>query len=218
MHRNTVTVHDGYHTIDPHAWVALRVGDEARDHTAALDEFLRNNVFAEYHPQMDTSARMQLWCAGRGWQISEGSPLYHDHSVLDRPVTVVLAADDERTAWALVQIGTDQPTVYRDITTDDDYWLQVETVDIVCPAGHRWMWLNDTELIDATSGYVTLAGLFGSGRGVPYSRCRDCAAFDDGERDEMCSCDNAYVIYCPTCQQRCHLELAAVPTYPAVQR
>jgi hypothetical protein len=218
MQHQAVTIHDGYHTIDPDAWVALHVGDEANDHTAALRDFLRNDAFRDYTPQMDTSARMQLWCAGRGWVISEASPLHHDHSVLDRPVTLVLATDIEDTPHALVQIGTDQPTVYRDITTDDDYWLHVETVDIICPAGHRWTWLNDRELLDHAGRYLTLTDLFGQRRGAPYSRCRDCAAFDDGYRDESCPCDNPNVIYCPACQQRCHLELAAVPTHPAVQR
>jgi len=217
MHRNAVTVHDGYHTIDSHAWVALRVGDQSREHTNALHEFLRNDVFAEYHRQMDTSARMQLWCAGRGWQISEASPLHHEHSVLQQPVTVVLAVDDERTPWALVQVGTDQPVVYRDITTDDDYWLQVETVDIICPAGHRWTWLNEREFTDDTGHYTALTDLFGPARNAPYSRCRDCTAFDDGDTDQMCICDNPHVIYCPACRQRCRVELTDVPTYPARQ-
>src|SRR6266542_2355900 len=66
MH-DTVRIEPGYHIIDAGAWVRQRASEPLADLTAALDEFTRHPVFDEYQPQVDASARMQLWCAARGW-------------------------------------------------------------------------------------------------------------------------------------------------------
>src|SRR5262249_19792415 len=129
------------------------------------------------------------------------------------PVSIVLATDPDRRAYALVQVGHDAPDVYLDLTTDDDYWLQVEPVDIVCPDdGHRWTWLDHTTLLDHTGTDLAFTHVFGRTPGAPYAECRDCLAYDEGDRDEVCPCDGRHTIYCPTCDQQCRLELTAVPT------
>ncbi len=213
MH-DTVRIEPGYHIIDAGAWVRQRTSEPLADLTAALDEFTRHPVFGESHPQMATSARMQLWCAARGWTTSEETSYYHDHTCLSEPVSIVLAVDPDRCAYALVQVGSDAPDVYLDLTTDDGYWLQVEPADIVCPAGHRWTLLDHTCLLDEAGTYIAFTDLFGRAPGAPYAECRDCLAYDDWERDEVCPCDDRHTIYCPTCDQRCRLELTAVPTFP----
>jgi hypothetical protein len=213
MH-DTVRIGPGYHIIDAGAWVRQRTSEPLTDLTAALDEFTHHPVFGEYHSQMDTSARMQLWCAARGWSTSEETSYYHDHNCLSEPVSIVLAVDADRSAYALVQVGSDPPDVFADLTTDDGYWLQVEPVDIVCPGGHRWTWLDHTSLLDEGGNYHAFADLFGRVPGAPYAECRDCLAFDDGQSEQLCPCDDRHTIYCPTCDQRCRLELTAVPTFP----
>jgi hypothetical protein len=213
MH-DTVRIEPGYHIIDTDAWVRQRTSATLADLTAALHEFTDHPVFGDYHPQMDTSARMQLWCAARDWTTSEETTYHHDQDCLSEPVSIVLATDPDRSAYALVQVGHDAPDVYLDLTTDTDYWLQVEPVDIICPAGHRWTWLDHTSLLDEAGNYIQFTDLFGHAPGAPYADCRDCLAYDDDERDEPCPCDDRHTIYCPTCEQRCRLELTGVPTFP----
>nr|BFE56387.1 hypothetical protein GCM10020063_009130 [Dactylosporangium thailandense] len=213
MHHDAVRIEHGYHLIDAGAWVRQRTGDPLPELTDAVAQFIRHPVFADYHPQLDTSARMQLWCAARGWTTSEETSYYHDHNALTESVSIVLAVDADRVAYALVQIGDDAPEVFLDVTTDDGYWLQVEPVDIVCPGGHRWTWLDHTCLLDQDGTSIGFTDLFGRRPGAPYAECRDCLAYDNGDRDDPCPCENRYTIYCPTCEQRCRLELTDVPTF-----
>jgi hypothetical protein len=210
-----VRIEHGYHLIDTTAWVRQRTGEPLPELTDALHEFASHPAFAQYHPQMDTSARMQLWCAARGWTTSAETSHYHDHDFLTEPVSIVLAVDADRVAYALMQVGDDAPQVYLDVTTDDAYWVQVEPVDIVCSAGHRWTWLDNSCLLDAAGHHLPFADLFSRRPGAPYAECRDCLAYDNDERDEPCPCVSRYTIYCPTCNQRCRLNLTDVPTFDA---
>lgn len=213
---SSVTIERGYYLIDTQAWIQQRVARPVDDLTASLRAFVDLDVFTEYRSAMDTSARMQLWCAARDWVIAEGAPIYHDHGCLNCPVTVVLAAEPQPGggAYALVQTEGDQPIVYHDLTSDEGYWNQVRAVDIVCPEGHRWTWLDDTSLLDEHGHETTITALFGSDRQAPFSPCRDCVAFDDGAIDTMCDCADPAVIYCPTCDSRSLLTLTDVPAHP----
>jgi hypothetical protein len=212
----SVTIERGYYVINAHAWTEQRVGRPDDDLTASLQAFINLDVFTEYRSSMDTSARMQLWCAARDWVIAEGAPIYHDQGCLSGPVTVVLAAgpQPDGCAYALVQVDDDRPIIYRDVTSDEGYWWRVRAVDIVCPGGHRWTWLDDASLLDDHGHETTVAEVFGPDRQMPYSRCRDCAKFDDGDTDTMCDCGDTSAIYCPTCNRSCRLTLTDVPTYP----
>ena len=159
---------------------------------------------------------MVLWCAARDWAVSEGAPIYHDQRLTRpgqrhpgrRPATRPAGA------YAIVQVDDDRPVVYPDITTDEGYWYQVRAVDIVCPNGHRLTWLDDASLLDDHGQDTTIAAVFGPDRQMPYSECRDCAKFDDGDTDTMCDCGDTSAIYCPTCNRSCRLTLTDVPTYP----
>lgn len=212
-------IEPGYHIIDTEAWVRQRTGTPVADLTAALNEFTDHPVFDDLHIHLDTSARMQLWCAARGWSTSMDTTHHHSHDVLSEPVTIVLATDPDRCAYALVQVGHDDPDVFLDLTTDDDSWLQVEPVDIVCPAGgHRWTWVDHGTLLDDTGTYLDFRDVFGRAPGAPYAECRDCLAYDDGDREQPCGCESQHTIYCPTCDQRCRLELTAIPTFTTAGR
>lgn len=214
---DTVRIEPGYHIIDTQAWVNQRTSAPVTELTRALNEFCDHEVFDDLHIHLDTSARMQLWAAARGWRTSPETTYHHTHDELSDHVSIVLATDPDRCAYALVQVDHDTPDVYLDLTTDDDYWAQVEPVDIVCTTGnHRWTWPNQYEMLDDTGTYLTFREVFGSTPGAPYAQCRDCLAYDDGERDEPCDCDGRHTIYCPTCDQRCRLELTAVPIMDAL--
>lgn len=213
MYDDAVRIEHGYHLIDTKAWVRQRTSGPLAELTSALREFTDHPIFDEYQSRMGTSARMRLWCTARGWLASEETCYYHDHTYLSEPVSIVLA-DAGRVADALVQVGAGAPVVLFDQTTDAGYGLQVETVDIVCPAGHRWTRLDHTNLLDETGAEIRLRDLFGQHPYAPYAECRDCLAYDNGDRDELCPCESRYTIYCPTCGQRCRLRLTAVPTLP----
>ena len=213
MPDTAVRIARGPPLIDTAAWVRQRASEPLPELTAALREFTDHPAWDQYHPKLDVSHRMELWCAARGWTASEETTYYLDDSCLTEAVNVVLATDGDRRAYALVQIGTDNPDVMFDRTTDDDYWLQIRPVDIVCPGGHRWTWLDHLSLLDEHGTHIPFVELFGRDPGAPYAECRDCLADYDGERDQPCQCDSRDTIYCPTCDQRCRLELTAVPTF-----
>lgn len=208
-----VEIGDGYFVVDAETWINQRAGHRRPDDTDALREFIASPVFDACRPTMPDSDRMQLWCAARGWIVADGDVHHHDEDdCLSEPVTIVLATD-ARHAYALVQVGTDRPVVYHDLTTDSGYWCQTRVVDIVCPGGHRWTWLDNTSLIDNRGHYAEFAAVFGPDSGAPYARCRDCAAYDNDDTDQICPCAGT-AIYCPTCRSRCRLELTDVPTHP----
>jgi hypothetical protein len=75
-------------------------------------------VFGDYHPQMDTAARMKLWCAARGYRGGDGSHTWHDDEILTERIDIVLAETEDRQALVLAAIGTSPPQVFPDITTD----------------------------------------------------------------------------------------------------
>ena len=209
--QDAVRIEAGYHIIDTPAWVRQRTSGPVTDLTTALNEFTDHPLFNNLYT-LDTSARMQLWAAARGWITSEETTHHHTDDSLSEPVSIVLATGPDRCAYALIQIGHDAPAVYLDRTTDDDHWGQVEPIDIVCLTGHRFTWLDHTTVLDEGGTYRDLRDVFGRARGAPYVECRDCLAYDNGDRDEVCGCDGRYTIYCPTCDQRCRLELTPVPT------
>jgi hypothetical protein len=207
-----VVIEHGYHTIDAAAWVRQRTHGPLAELTTDLSRFLQHPAFASPDRPADLTLRMQLWCTARGWTINPDTTHYLHDTCLSEPVGVVLATDPGRADYALVQIGSDPPQVLRDLTTDADSWVQVTPVDIVCSAGHRWTWLDDTSLLDQHGNYIEFSALFGTAAGEPYSSCRDCTAYLEGDRDTPCLCDGRDVIYCPSCDRKCRLQLTPVPT------
>jgi len=218
---DAVTLHHGYYLIDTSAWLDQRTGAHQPEYSSLLQDFVRCDVFDDYRPTMDTAARMQLWCAAHGLQLGDGATIEHDDPCLTKPVTIVLAATTAfpRQSLALVSIDSGTPQVYADVTTDEGYWRYVATVEITCPAGHRWSWDGGGRpmwYVDRPDGPVptptTLHAMFGDLPHAPYARCRDCAAFDDGHTDAMCPCSGT-AIYCPICQQPSQAALPEIPTY-----
>lgn len=211
-----VRIQRGYYLIDPDAWVDQRVGERDDDFTALLREFTDHDLFREHATPMDVACRVVLWCAARGWAVSEGSPLHHDDP-LTRPVSINLATAPGPSPQpvAIVIGGTDPPVVYPDVTTDEGYWYQAGTIDIVCPGRHRFTWLGDGEAIDDEGEYTTIRALFGPDPHAPYRQCRTCAAYEqDPTWLQPCDCGDVSAIYCPRCADRCQLHLPDVPTHP----
>jgi hypothetical protein len=210
--RHTVTIDRGFYLIDGPAWIGQRVGPRHDEFTTAVREFAAHPLFSQYHPAMDPAARVQLWCAARGWIVTEDSPLYHDDPCLSATVTVVLATAPGPTPQPVAITWTHghRPVVYPDVTTDSDYWHAVTAVDIVCPHQHRWSWIGGADLLDDRGQYRAVAEVFG--QRSPLTDCRDCAAYDAGTTEAMCWCGQVSAIYCPTCQQRCQLALPGMGT------
>jgi hypothetical protein len=209
-----VRIERGYHLIDTDAWVDQRVGERADDFTALLREFTGHDLFREQPTRMDVSSQVVLWCAARGWPVSDGAPLYHDDERLTRPVSIILATapGPSPQAVAIVIVDDAEPVVYPDITTDEGYWYQVATVDIICPTGHRLTWDGGRGLVDHEGADTTLAAVFGTDRQAPFRSCRACAAYDDADTDLSCDC-GGWAIYCPVCGARCSLGLPDIPTH-----
>jgi hypothetical protein len=84
------------------------------------------------HPT-DWITRAQLWCAASEYLIDDASTIHHDHPWLSRPVSVARAWAGQHGAIAIVSIDAQPPRVYGDVTTDDGYWYQAGSLDIVCP-------------------------------------------------------------------------------------
>jgi len=207
-----VTVELGHHvTIDARGWVAQRVGDDHTELTASLHDWGRLQHLT--YTSLDWITRAELWCRARGYDIGESGPVLHDHYQLSAPVTILLAVADDHSTIAIVSIDDEPPTVYRDITTDEGYWYQVDSLDIVCGCGRRWNWTGD-ELIDADGAATTVAAVFGDTPHTPFTPCPDCAVPVDDLTDTLCPTPGVDPIRCPHCGQRCDLELAAVATYP----
>jgi hypothetical protein len=122
-------------------------------------------------------------------------------------VWILLADGGEYGALAIVGTSTDAPTIYTDTTSDSFYWFDADTVDLYCPSGHRWQWGSDNELVTDHGTYATVAALFSTDPGAPFTRCAACVAYENDERDEPCDCDGSLLILCPDCGQRCDVEL-----------
>jgi hypothetical protein len=216
MTRDAVTLHDSYYLIDTSAWLDQRIGAHQSEQSTNLQTFTGCDVFDEYQPAMDIAARMQLWCAANGLVVGDGAVIEHDSQCLTKPVTIVLAATTgaRADAVALVSVDGGPPEVYADITTDEGYWRDCTTIEIACTGGRYWTWDGGAYLHTADGAEQRITAVFGLGVAV-ISRCRDCAAFDDGATDHVCPCPGV-AIYCPTCGNRCRVRLPEVPTFEAV--
>lgn len=207
-----VTVEYRHHVrINAYGWVAQRVGDSLPELTAALHEWGRLQHLT--HTSLDWITRAELWCQARGYQIGESGPTVHDHDQLSAPVAFLLAIACEHGTIGIVSVDDAPPTVYRDITTDEGYWYQVDSLEIVCGCGHRWTWTG-TELVSADGEATTVAAVFGDRPYTPFTPCPDCAAYAGDLTGVPCPSPGVDPILCPHCGQRCDLDLAAVATYP----
>ena len=214
----TVTLYDGYYLTDTQAWLQQRIGAHQSELSSQLQDFTGCEVFDRYTPAMDIAARMQLWCVARQLPVGDGAVIEHDDQRLSKPVTIVLATTSgpRSQARALVSVDGSRPQVYADVTTDEGYWHDTATIAITCPGGHCWTWDGGAYLHDADGAEVRVTGLFGLGTRV-ISRCRDCAAFEDGTTEDVCLCSGV-AIYCPICARRARIALPEVASFEEVLR
>jgi hypothetical protein len=212
MMTDPVTRYDSYYRIDTPTWLNRRVGSRHDERSAALQDFARSEVFDLYHPAIDIAGRMQLWCAAHQFFVGDGALFEYDDSCLTQTLTIVLAATSgvPREALALVSVDRAAPEVFADVTTDEGYWRDAETITITCPGEHHWTWDGGSSLHGADGSEYRAADLFNAGQVI--SRCRDCAAFDDDTTDTMCACVGV-AIYWRTCDQRCQAGQPEIPTF-----
>ena len=218
MTRDAVTLYDSYYLIDTQAWLDQRTGTHHADKSSSLQTFTGCDVFDQYQPSMDITGRLQLWCAANNLTVGDGAVIDHDSQTLTQAVTIVLAATagPRPDALALVSVDGGAPEVYADITTDEGYWNDATTIEIACTGGLYWTWDGGAFLHTADGTQQRITTVFGVG--VPViSRCRACAAFDEGTTDFMCPCPGV-VIYCPGCGDRARVRLPDVPTFANLLR
>jgi len=216
--QDAVTLHDSYYLIHTAAWLDQRTGAHRAEQSTSLQRLTGCSVFDEYQPSMDIAGRMQLWCAANDLVVGDGDVIEHDSATLTDPVTIVLAATSgpRPDALALVSINGRTPQVYADVTTDESYWHDTSGIEIACDGGLSWTWDGGAYVIAADGSEQRLTKVFGLGTKV-ISRCRDCAAFEDGDTETMCPC-SGMAIYCPHCGQRARVRLPEVPTVEDLRR
>ena len=218
MTHDAVTLHDSYYLIHTAAWLDQRVGAHHDELSRNLQSLTGSDVFDEYRPAMDIAGRMQLWCAANNFVVGDGAVIEHDSQTLTEPLTVVLAATGgpHPDALALVSINGRAPEVYADDTSDEGYWLDHASIEIACVGGRYWTWDGGAYVHTADGAEQRITTVFGLGTRV-ITRCRACAAFEDGTAEDMCGCSGV-AIYCPHCGQRARVRLPEVPTFTDLLR
>lgn len=210
--QDAVTLHDSYYLIHTSAWLDQRIGANRPGRSSRLQRFTDCDAFDDYQPSIDIAGRMRLWCAADNLVVGDGGVIEHDTATMTEPVAIVLAAASRPhpDAVALVSINGRTPQVYADITVDDGYWHDTSSIEIACDGGPVWTWDGGAYVTSAGGGEQLLTTVFGLGTTV-ISRCRDCAAFEEGDTRTMCPCSGT-AIYCPHCGQRARVRLPEVPT------
>jgi hypothetical protein len=201
-----VRIEHGHVRIDAAGWVAQRTAAQHADLTDLLWEWGRLEPLSAW-VGWDWTTRAELWCQARGYPIAEGFPLTHDHPWLSAQVSVLLAAVPQAGAVAIVSINGHAPHVYADVTTDEGYWYDAGSVQIVCPNEHRWTW-RDGELLTDDDEAVNPATLLDHHPATNHPD-GDTAAADDLDVDD----DDR--VFCPRCDEVCDIRLPDVPTIAA---
>jgi hypothetical protein len=211
---STVRIDHGHLVIDVNAWISARTGGDHTRLTESVRELAGVALFnQDRYPRVSWDSVVVAWCTARGNRLSEAVPLVHESPRLSSPITVVLANAVRYGDIAIVSVDDDAPTVYADVTTEEGYWYDADTIRITCPDGHQWAWCGDGTLLD-DAGQSVRRGLFGDAPTAPVQRCPDCVAYDiDG--DVPCDCATGYVVICPDCAARCRLHLPDVPRRPS---
>jgi len=161
------------------------------------------------------------WCAVRGHRRPDArrpdaapTVIVHTATRLDRPLWLALASTADRGPIVVAQVGRTPPVVHAAATTEPVRWYDADTVVVHCPRRHRWIWRTGREMLGADGRATTLTRVFGPDLEAPFTRCPDCFAVEQGQRRGPCGCDGASWILCPTCGERCDVDLLPGPGVP----
>jgi hypothetical protein len=215
-------IDNGFISIDVAAWLEQRTAGTLDDLTRDLHTWAAQQG---EQPEELTGQRIRphglgwrptivAWSAARGHAgpdprdpLARPSVIAHEDTRLDADVWLARAVTAEGAAIVVVQLYDGDPAVYADAATDPDDWFDADTVEIGCPNEHGWTWRSGRELLTADGTFTTLTVVFGPNLDAPFTRCRDCEAYDAGRIDEACQCDGTPWIVCPRCGQRCDADL-----------
>jgi hypothetical protein len=206
-------IENGYISIDTTAWLEQRTAGQVTELTDDLRSWGARTL------TWDRSLRgwvdlVPLWRLARGYVSPDpadpGDPaiLAHAGTRLDAEVWIARMLTPSHGRVAVVRRDDDPPVVFTDTSETAD-WYDADTVQISCPNGHGWWWRTGRELLTAEGSFTTLTMVWGANLDAPFSRCRVCNAYDTGRRSAPCGCDGTPWIICPTCDQRCDVELPA---------
>jgi hypothetical protein len=186
--------------IDVNAWVSLRTAGIEPTLTAELHEWAG-------HRAENWSEAAQGWSQDQGYDLREPDVITHGATRLDASAWVLLATAGDGRRLAVVGIDHDPPTIYLDTTLDPWWWYDADSVVITCLARHSWTWRSGREVLTVEGRPATLTTVFGPSLDAPFTICPDCTAFHLGSRQVPCDCDRSPWILCPTCGQRCSVDL-----------
>jgi len=219
-------IENDFISIDTTAWLEQRTGGPIDDLTSDLHRWATARHRDTTSP-ISTSSPPRLgrrvwwetvvdWCGARGHASPDPSDphagpmlICHEMTRLDRDLWLARAVTPDGCPIVVAQLEDDAPSVYADDTREVTDWFDADTVDICCPGGHGWTWRTGRELLTAGGSFTTLTVVFGPNLDAPFSRCGDCQAYDLGRRSTSCRCDRSPWIVCPTCGQRCDVELTS---------
>lgn len=205
--------------IDTAAWIAARTGGVRDDLTDQLHTWALDNPdgppTAATGPLGVWPDLARSWCEHTGHHLTEPGLVAHTRTRLDTNVWILPATSTgdgdgdglevDTGRIVVIGVGDRPPVVHTDTTTDPWAWCDADTVSIDCPGKHWWTWRSGRELLTSTRRPATLTGVFGVNLDAPFSPCRDCAAYQLGNRSSPCGCDGAPWIVCPVCGRRCRL-------------
>jgi hypothetical protein len=196
-------------SIDPGAWIAERTGGPDPDltHSVRAGYVVRRQAGRGPEQHNDWLSAARAWCTEHDRALREPDLIYHDQTRLAARIWILRATVADRYPIAVIGVNAGPATVYADTCTDSGYWFDADSVDIFCPAGHGWTWLTGRELITARGDCTTITRVFGMDLAAPFTACPDCERARAARRPRGCGCDETPWIICPTCGQRCDVEL-----------
>jgi hypothetical protein len=208
-----VRIHPGgFITIDTSAWIARLTGDPDTNLTDDLrtwQETLSTPV-AGTIPIQDPATVAWAWCHARGRDIAWPGVIRHDATRLDARIWILRATAARH--YPIAVIGLDagaasHVTVYADTCRNTGAWIDADSVDIRCPAGHGWTWAGGRKLITAQGDVTNITRVFGTDFDAPFTTCPECERARSASRPHGCGCDATPWIICPICGRRCDVEL-----------
>jgi hypothetical protein len=206
---NHARIESGRISIDTLAWLEQRTAGTIDHLTDDLHTWATQTRTSIPGPQHWLELTLG-WRRHRGFTGPDpGDPgvIAHTGTRLDADLWIARSITPHDGPIAVIRINDDPPVVHTDHVTDSGDWYDADTVDIGCPNGHGWTWRTGRELLDADGSFTTLTVVFGPNLDAPFSTCPTCQAHQLGQRTEPCGCDGTPWIICPTCGQRCDVEL-----------
>ena len=211
---------DGSVTVSTKAWLQQRVDGRLPELTGHLRRWANRHTpegeprkpellpGATLRTTADWVATTRAWAEATDSQEAEPDVIVHQGTRLDTNLWIVRVTNPARRRLAVVGVNPHPPAVYGDSCASVMDWSDI-SVDILCGNGHSWTWRHGRELLTADLAFTTITRVFGQHGDTPFTPCPTCPPAAVG-RAITCGCDGTPWIRCPTCGNRCDIELSAL--------